>query len=87
MAEIAPLRPAATVIVLRPAVTHPFDVLLVRRNDSVAFMAGAHVFPGGRLDDTDTAEPASACAGLDTLGRCADLARRRGSALPRSRDS
>ncbi len=73
MAEIAPLRPAATVIVLRPAATHPFEVLLVRRNDSVAFMAGAHVFPGGRLDDTDTAEPASACAGLDTLGRCADL--------------
>ena len=73
MVGTAPLRPAATVIVLRPAVPHPFEVLLVRRNDSVAFMAGAHVFPGGRLDDTDAAEPAAACTGLDTLGRCADL--------------
>lgn len=73
MAETAPLRPAATVIVLRPAATHPFDVLLVRRNDSVAFMAGAHVFPGGRLDDTDIAEPATACDGFESLGRCADL--------------
>ncbi len=74
MAEIAPLRLAATVIVLRPASAHPFDVLLVRRNDKVAFMAGAYVFPGGRLDDSDLAQPAEACTGLDTLGRCADLA-------------
>ena len=44
MAEIAPLRPAATVIVLRPSAPHPFEVLLVRRSDKVAFMAGAHVF-------------------------------------------
>jgi recombination protein RecT len=75
MAETAPLRPAATVIVLRPASPHPFDVLLVRRNDKVAFMAGAHVFPGGRLDDTDVAEPATACDGLASAGRCADLSR------------
>lgn len=68
-----PLRPAATVVVLRPAETAPFEVLLVRRNDHVAFMAGAYVFPGGRLDDTDLPEPADACDGLDTLGRCADL--------------
>lgn len=74
MAGIAPLRPAATVVVLRPATTHSFDVLLVRRNDSVAFMAGAHVFPGGRVDETDAARPPDACDGLDTLGRCADLA-------------
>lgn len=74
MPEIAPLRPAATVIVLRPAGAHPFEVLLVRRSDSVAFMAGAYVFPGGRVDDTDAAEPADACTGFETLGRCADLA-------------
>lgn len=71
---LAPLRPAATVIVLRPAEPAPFEVLLVRRSDQVAFMAGAHVFPGGRVDDTDLAEPADACDGLDTLGRCVDLA-------------
>jgi 8-oxo-dGTP pyrophosphatase MutT (NUDIX family) len=26
---------------------------MVRRNDTVAFMAGSYVFPGGRVDDTD----------------------------------
>ena len=69
----APARPAATVIVLRPATEHPFEVLLVRRNDSVAFMGGAHVFPGGRVDDTDVASP-HACDGIPTMGRCLDLA-------------
>jgi 8-oxo-dGTP pyrophosphatase MutT (NUDIX family) len=55
---IAPLRPAATIVVLRPAEAG-FDVLMVRRNDKVAFMAGAFVFPGGRVDDADaTGEPA-----------------------------
>jgi hypothetical protein len=34
-----PARPAATVIVLREA--DPFEILLVRRNDKVAFMAGS----------------------------------------------
>ena len=61
-------------IVLRPAGGVPFQVLLVRRNDQVAFMAGAYVFPGGRVDDTDAPAPAQACDGLDALGRCADLA-------------
>lgn len=69
-----PVRPAATVIVLRPALDAPFQVLLVKRNDQVAFMAGAHVFPGGRVDDTDAPEPAGACDGLDTMGRFTDLA-------------
>jgi 8-oxo-dGTP pyrophosphatase MutT (NUDIX family) len=70
----APARPAATVIVIRPAGDVPFHVLLVRRNDQVAFMAGAYVFPGGRVDDTDAPDPEEACDGLDALGRCADLA-------------
>lgn len=46
-------RPASTVVVLRQAREAPFEVLLVRRNDRVAFMAGAYVFPGGRVDDED----------------------------------
>ena len=29
---------------------------MVRRNDKVAFMAGAYVFPGGRVDDEDVAQ-------------------------------
>ena len=31
----------------------PFEILMVRRNDKVAFMAGSYVFPGGRVDDGD----------------------------------
>jgi 8-oxo-dGTP pyrophosphatase MutT (NUDIX family) len=50
---IAPLRLAATVVVVRAATAGEFEVLLVRRNDKVAFMAGAYVFPGGRVDDED----------------------------------
>src|ERR1044071_8114389 len=48
---IAEARPASTVVLLRQA--HPFEVFLVRRSDSIAFMGGAHVFPGGRVDDED----------------------------------
>ena len=53
---IATLRQAATVVVLRPRDTGSYDVLMVRRNDNVAFMAGAYVFPGGRLDEADASE-------------------------------
>jgi 8-oxo-dGTP pyrophosphatase MutT (NUDIX family) len=45
--------PASTVVVLRPGVDAPFEVLMVRRHDRVAFMAGAYVFPGGRVDPGD----------------------------------
>jgi 8-oxo-dGTP pyrophosphatase MutT (NUDIX family) len=48
---IAEPRPASTVVLLRPAAR--FEVFLVRRSDSVAFMGGAHVFPGGRVDPAD----------------------------------
>jgi 8-oxo-dGTP pyrophosphatase MutT (NUDIX family) len=49
--NIAAARPASTVIVLRAG--DPFEILMVRRNDKVAFMAGSYVFPGGRVDDSD----------------------------------
>ena len=52
-------RPASTVVVLRPR-DEAYEVLLVRRNDRVAFMAGAFVFPGGRVDDADHAPGARA---------------------------
>jgi 8-oxo-dGTP pyrophosphatase MutT (NUDIX family) len=50
---VAPARPASTVIVLREGAGEPFELLMVRRNDKVAFMAGSYVFPGGRVDDFD----------------------------------
>ena len=48
---IAAAVPASTVVLLRGE--HPFEVFLVRRNDSIAFLGGAHVFPGGRVDPLD----------------------------------
>ncbi len=47
-----PPRSASTVITLRDTSGGP-EVLMVRRSDSVSFMAGALVFPGGRVETTD----------------------------------
>jgi 8-oxo-dGTP pyrophosphatase MutT (NUDIX family) len=41
------------VVVVRQSPAADLEVLLVRRNDRVAFMAGAYVFPGGRVDAAD----------------------------------
>ena len=68
----APLRQASTVVVLRAGASTPFEVLLVRRNDRVAFMAGAYVFPGGRVDEGDADGPRDA-AFLGEAPRFADL--------------
>ena len=64
-------RPAATIVVVRPAPT-TFEVLMVKRNDKVAFMAGAYVFPGGRVDDED-AVIAERLGTARTESRFADL--------------
>src|SRR5258708_35397681 len=45
-------RPAATVVVLRDS-SHGPEVFMVRRHEDAAFMGGAHVFPGGRVDAAD----------------------------------
>lgn len=79
-AEPPPIRPAATVIVLRPGAEDPgaLEVLMVRRNRAVAFMGGAYVFPGGRVDAADaiaTPAAASGVAGLEQVKRCADRPR------------
>jgi 8-oxo-dGTP pyrophosphatase MutT (NUDIX family) len=47
-----PIHPASTVLVLRDSPAGP-EVFMVRRHDGTAFMAGAHVFPGGRVDAGD----------------------------------
>ncbi len=60
MPQIVDARPAATVIVLREG--DPFELLLLRRNDKVAFMAGSYVFPGGRVDAADHPAPGARLA-------------------------
>lgn len=47
-----PAHPAATVVLLRDGECG-CEVLLVRRNSSLAFHGGAWVFPGGRIDPAD----------------------------------
>ncbi len=59
MAAAEPISPrqAATVILLRsrPAPEPGFDVFFVKRHARSGFMANAYVFPGGRVDDADSA--------------------------------
>lgn len=67
MLDIDPLRdgpiplPAATVVLLRDG-DRGLEVLLVQRHRATAFMGGAFVFPGGKLDPAD--------ADASVLARC-----------------
>jgi 8-oxo-dGTP pyrophosphatase MutT (NUDIX family) len=66
-------RPAATVVVLRDTASGP-EVFMVRRHQGTAFMGGAHVFPGGRVDAADRGASSSWCDGTDeAAARLADL--------------
>ena len=70
-------RDAATVVVLRDG-KNAIEVYLIKRARTVDFMAGAHVFPGGRLDRNDSSAPACALLSAGT----AALHERLGEALP-----
>ncbi len=52
MADKLVPRPAATVLLLRDGSLGP-EAFLLQRTKSAAFLAGAHVFPGGALDKAD----------------------------------
>jgi 8-oxo-dGTP pyrophosphatase MutT (NUDIX family) len=46
--------PAATLVIMRPASDGgPDEILMVKRSQTMAFAAGAVVFPGGRIDPDD----------------------------------
>jgi len=63
--------PAATVVLLRPGPRGP-EVLLTHRPASMAFAAGMHVFPGGRVDAADAAPVLAArstLGGRESAGR------------------
>jgi 8-oxo-dGTP pyrophosphatase MutT (NUDIX family) len=51
---VPPTRDAATIVLLRDGAAG-LEAYLLRRVASMAFAAGMHVFPGGRVDPADTA--------------------------------
>jgi 8-oxo-dGTP pyrophosphatase MutT (NUDIX family) len=68
-----PIRPAATVMLLREGAAGP-EVFMLQRTHTASFARGQFVFPGGRVDDTDHAadfEPV--CDGLDDAAASARL--------------
>jgi 8-oxo-dGTP pyrophosphatase MutT (NUDIX family) len=66
-AEPVPIRPAATILLMRDA--PEFQVLMVKRHHQIDFASGALVFPGGRVDAADGApsmlEHCRAVPGID----------------------
>jgi 8-oxo-dGTP pyrophosphatase MutT (NUDIX family) len=63
-----PVRPAATVMLVRDASDGEpgVEVFMLRRTANAVFGAGMYVFPGGRVDDADrAADIATRCTGLD----------------------
>ena len=54
-AVVARARPSATIVVVRDA-SEGLEVLLLKRNPELVHMPGAWVFPGGKVDDSDTGE-------------------------------
>src|SRR5437762_5900896 len=61
-----PIRPAATVILMRDGAAG-LEVFLVQRHHAAAFMGGAHVFPGGRVDPSDYDCTPAWCDGMDAV--------------------
>lgn len=64
----APARPSASVVVVRDG-GDSLEVLLLRRNEQIAFHGGAWVFPGGRVDEIDST--GRAASELETAKRAA----------------
>ena len=63
-------KPASTVVVMRDGHdgargSGAPDIFMVRRHERTAFMGGAQVFPGGRVDANDADGDESWCDGLD----------------------
>lgn len=55
MSELPDAIPAATLILMRPVPDAPPELLFMERAGTMAFAAGALVFPGGRIDPDDVA--------------------------------
>lgn len=65
MSPQVPVRPAATVMLIRDQASAAFEVFMLQRTLSAAFAKGMYVFPGGRVDDGDSAnELEDLCDGM-----------------------
>ena len=64
MEELPEPIPAATLILMRRRAAGPPEMLIMERAQTMAFAAGALVFPGGRIDPGDHALAALAAPGL-----------------------
>ena len=62
--DLPPPIPAATLVLMRPAPGGPPEILFLERTKTMAFAAGALVFPGGRIDPEDEEAAASLAPGL-----------------------
>ena len=66
--------PAATLILMRPAAAGgPPEILMLERAETMAFAAGALVFPGGRIDPEDEAMAARFPSLTDAAARIAAI--------------
>ncbi len=64
--DMAPAEPASSVIPVRRSETGGIEVYMTRRQDSLEFLGGFYVFPGGKIDAEDCAdEVLKRCAGLE----------------------
>src|SRR3954470_17244852 len=63
--DLPPPIPAATLILMRPSPGGPPEILFSERAQTMAFAAGALVFPGGRIDPEDHDAAAALAPGLD----------------------
>lgn len=79
--EIMKAQDAATVVVVRDRETGPFEVFMVRRHRSNAFLADRYVYPGGKVDPRDRGGPPRRVDGLTAEG----ARRRLGGDLPANR--
>ena len=58
-------RPAASVLLVRPAARVPVEVYMIRRQKSMRFLGGFYAFPGGKVERTDASPAALArCYGV-----------------------
>ncbi|MDB5672118.1 MAG: hypothetical protein JWO25_3077 [Alphaproteobacteria bacterium] len=75
MAELSTPIPAATLILMRPAADGgPPEILMLERTRTMAFAAGALVFPGGRIDPEDVEAAAALAPGIeDSAARIAAI--------------